>query len=263
MIATPAQLHTEMALEAIASRKHVFVEKPLALSLADGQKIVDAAASAGVQIFVGHVLLYHPAVRKMLSLVAEGVVGSVWHFRSRRLSLGKLRNHENVWWSFAPHDVALMLSIMKAVPRTVTASHGVALIPGLSDIAYADFGFSESRTAHIEVCWLDPEKSSRVDVFGTTGVLTLKDSRAGSSLSLALFKVVSDSSGAREIYKEPTKEIMFESGEPLRAEIEAFVEAIRTGRLAETSGETGLAVLQTLSMAAAALDRSPYADAAI
>ncbi len=122
IIATPAQIHASMCLEAIAAGKHVFVEKPLALTVGEGEQIGRAAAQAGLVVFVGHVLLYHPAVRKLRALLAEDVIGPIWHLRSRRLSLGKLRNHESVWWSFAPHDIALMLAIMGEEPRSVTLS---------------------------------------------------------------------------------------------------------------------------------------------
>ena len=177
VIATPAHLHASMCLEAIAAGKHVFVEKPLALTVSEGEQIARAAAQAGLVVFVGHVLLYHPAVRKLRALLAEDVIGPVWHLRSRRLSLGKLRNHESVWWSFAPHDIALMLAIMGEEPRSVLSAQTASMIAEISDVAYADFQFSNNRSAHIEVCWLDPEKSARLDVFGAHGVITLKDAR--------------------------------------------------------------------------------------
>src|SRR5579872_231395 len=103
VIAAPAQLHAPMAMRSIAAGKHVFVEKPLALDVATGQHICEAAEKAKLQLFVGHLLLYHPGIKKMRSLLSEQVIGEVWHVRSRRLSFGKLRAHEDVWWSFAPH----------------------------------------------------------------------------------------------------------------------------------------------------------------
>ncbi len=151
VIAAPAAAHAALALRAIAARKHVFVEKPLALSVRDAQQVVEAAESAGVTLVVGHVLLYHPAVRALLECVNSGRIGRPRHLRSRRLSWGKLRSMENVWWSFAPHDCALMIEIMKDTPVNATGWLSAYVRPGLGDFAYADFAFADSRSAHIEV----------------------------------------------------------------------------------------------------------------
>ena len=249
IIAAPAHLHGEMALKAIGARKHVFVEKPLALSVDEGTRVAVAAQSAGVCVFVGHLLLYHPAVKKLRSLVAEGVIGDIWHVRSRRLSLGKLRSHENVWWSFAPHDVALVLALFGEEPHATTATQACARDSRISDVAYADFEFSRGRTAHVEVCWLDPEKSARLDIFGARGVLTLADSRKGSSLALKPFVVTLDERGAPRVVRGEEQHIEYAEEEPLRLELRAFIESIQSGEPAETDVQQGLAVLRALSAA--------------
>jgi UDP-2-acetamido-3-amino-2,3-dideoxy-glucuronate N-acetyltransferase len=249
VIATPAQFHSAMCLSAIAAGKHVFVEKPLALNIQEGKQIAGAAQAANVVVFVGHLLLYHPAVKKMRSLIAEGVIGNVWHVRSRRLSLGKLRSHENVWWSFAPHDIALMLTIMGEEPRGVVAAQTCARGVDISDMVYADFEFSAGRSAHIEVCWLDPEKSARLDVFGTKGVLTLTDSRKGCSLVLKPIMVSNDDQNLPIAVRGEEQHVDFDTTEPLRNEILAFAESVRTGKPAETDAQQGIAVLRTLAMA--------------
>lgn len=255
VIAAPARLHAEMCLAALAAGKHVFVEKPLALTVASGERVADAVEASGRVVFVGHLLLYHPGVKRLQSLVAEGAIGRVWHVRSRRLSLGKLRDHENVWWSFAPHDVALMLALMGEEPCAVVAAQSAPVTAGLSAVAYADFEFSNGRSAHVEVCWLDPEKSARLDVFGDRGVLTLQDARSKSSLRLRRFSVGTAPNGMRSVARGDETEIEFEETEPLRAEILAFVEAVTTQRPFPTSARQGVAVLRALSMADRALPR--------
>ena len=249
MIAAPAQFHASMCLKAIAAGKHVFVEKPLALTVEDGERIASAAEAAGVVAFVGHVLLYHPAVKKLRSLVAEGIIGDVWHVRSRRLNLGKLRSHENVWWSFAPHDLALTIAIMGEEPSRAHSAQTCARGTDISDIAYADFEFSSGRSAHVEVCWLDPERSARMDVFGATGVITLTDSRKGSSLVVRPVSVSNDEHGRPVAVRGEERSIDFEGEEPLRAEILAFLDSILTGKPAETTARKGVAVLRALAMA--------------
>lgn len=252
IVATPAQTHATVCLSVLNAGKHVFVEKPLALSISEGERIADAAQVAQRLVFVGHLLLYHPAVRKLRALIAEQRIGRVWHMRSRRLSLGKLRDYESVWWSFAPHDVALMLAIMQEEPQSAVAAQACRN-GSLSDVGYADFAFSDGRSAHVEVCWLDPEKSARLDVFGEQGVLTLNDSRAGSSLTLKPFSVGVDSLGKPKVSRGEELSIAFGDEEPLKAEICAFIDSVQAGRTSETSARQGVAVLRALAMADQAL----------
>jgi UDP-2-acetamido-3-amino-2,3-dideoxy-glucuronate N-acetyltransferase len=248
IIAAPAPAHAKLALRCIEAGKHVFVEKPLALNVADAERVVQAADAAGVTLFVGHVLLYHPAVRAMLACIEQGRIGRVRHLRSRRLSWGRLRSQENVWWSFAPHDCALMIEIMKDSPVNATGWLSAYVRPHIGDFAYADFAFADGRSAHIEVSWLDPDKSSRIDVFGSEGTLTFTDSREGGKLTLT---PCGDRLGARgepELWRGETEQIALEPGEPLRLEIEAFCRAMRGGVHIPTDGREGLEVVRALEM---------------
>lgn len=246
LIAAPAMLHADLAIEAIAAGKHVFVEKPLALNTSDAARVVRAARAGGRVLFVGHLLFYHPAVQRLLALINEGAIGEVRHARSRRLSWGKLRTEENVWWSFAPHDVALALHIFDEEPKMLQGALAAFVRPDIADFAYADFIFSKGRTAHIEVGWLDPDKGARLDVFGSKGVLCLTDIRGEAKLTLTPCADVHDASGAHLERGEATQ-VAFPNTEPLRAEIEAFIEAIRTGVPPLTDGEEGLRVVNALS----------------
>lgn len=249
VIAAPAPAHAKLALAAIAAGKHVFVEKPLALSVSDAQQVVDAADAAGLTLFVGHVLLYHPAVRALLECVNDGRIGRVRHLRSRRLSWGRLRAHENVWWSFAPHDCALMIAIMKDAPVKATGWLSAYVRPGLGDFAYADFAFADGRSAHIEVSWLDPDKSSRIDVFGSEGTLTFVDAREGPTLTLTACGDRLNARGEPELWRGETTKIELPGGEPLRLELEAFCRAIRGAREhIPTDGHEGLEVVRALAM---------------
>jgi UDP-2-acetamido-3-amino-2,3-dideoxy-glucuronate N-acetyltransferase len=249
LIATPAETHSQLALAALERGFHVFVEKPMALDVAEAERMVEAASRAARQLFVGHLLLYHPAVRKMRALIAEHLIGRVWHVRSRRLSLGKLRQRESVWWSFAPHDVALILSLMGEEPKSATASQTGWLSSRLPDTAYADFHFSDRRTAHVEVSWLDPSKTARLDVFGTDGVVTFEDFPVGQRLTVSLCGARRDERDALRTWRGETYEVPVEPGEPLREEILAFLTSIVFGIPAESDGKEGLAVLRALRLA--------------
>jgi UDP-2-acetamido-3-amino-2,3-dideoxy-glucuronate N-acetyltransferase len=248
VIAAPAQAHASLALRAIEARKHVFVEKPLALNVADASRVVEAAQDAGVTLFVGHVLLYHPAIRKLLEYANGGRIGRVRHLRSRRLSWGRLRAHENVWWSFAPHDCALMIEIMRDTPVNATGWLSAYVRAGLGDFAYADFAFADGRSAHIEVSWLDPDKSSRIDVFGSEGTLTFVDSRDGGTLTLTRCGDRIGARGEPELWRGETEHVVLAAGEPLRLELEAFVRAMQGQGEVTTDGREGLEVVRALEM---------------
>jgi predicted dehydrogenase len=256
VIAAPAEQHCELALAALAAGKHVFVEKPLALTVADGESVAAAAERAERVVFVGHLLIYHPAVRRLRAAIAEGAIGPVWHVRSRRLSFGKLRATESVWWSFAPHDLALAVAIFGSAPLQASAAQAGRLRPEVWDAAYGDFVFPENRSAHIEVSWLDPNKSQRLDVFGANGVLTFEDSRDGAKLVLTPCGAREEASGSHELWRMPPRDLSFEAGEPLRAEMEAFLAAAESGTPPETDARHGVDVLRALTMADAAALRS-------
>lgn len=258
VIAAPAAEHAALALEAIRHRRHVFVEKPLALTLADARRVADAADAAGVTAFVGHVLLYHPAVRALLEAARSGAVGNVTHVRSRRLNLGKIRTHEDVWWSFAPHDVALCLALLGPGVTGASGSLQHARGAAVADFAYADLTFTGGRSAHVEVSWLDPNRSARLDAFGTRGVLTFEDSRAGATLVRRVY----DASAPVPV-AGPPEAIAFEAGEPLRLELEAFLACVAGGPPAPTSARAAVDVVAILEAVSAAARPPAVAEVAV
>jgi UDP-2-acetamido-3-amino-2,3-dideoxy-glucuronate N-acetyltransferase len=247
VVAVPAQRHAQVALDAIGAGLDVLVEKPLALSVADAERIVDAARAAGQRIVVGHLLLYHPAVRLMMQAIARGAIGDLRHIRARRLRWGRLRAHEDVWWSFAPHDVAVMLALFGEEPAAVTFATGAYVRRHLADVAYADFRFSEGRTAHLEVAWIDPDKSSRLDVFGSRGVLSFIDVPEAPRLLHTPCGDRLDTRGEPELWREEARELEVPPGEPLELELRAFCRAVRGGPMPPSDGEEGLAVVRTLA----------------
>ena len=247
-IASPARFHADMALAAIAAGLDALVEKPLALNVEDAVRVVDAAREAERKLCVGHVLLYHPGVRAMLDAIARGAIGAVRHVRSRRLSWGRLRSYEDVWWSFAPHDVALILEIFGEEPEAAASASSAYVRPHIADIAHADFTFSGGRSAHVEVSWIDVDKGSRIDAFGERGVLSFEDRREGARLTLTPCGDRLNGNGEPELWREDAREIEVPPGEPLALEIAAFCRAVRGGRMPPTHGDEGLAVVRALAM---------------
>lgn len=248
-IAAPAALHASLATRAIQAGLNVFVEKPLALSVPEASAVVAAARARGVLLVVGHLLLYHPAVCEMLAAIRRGEIGDVRHFRSRRLGWGTLRAHEDVWWSFAPHDVSVMLEVMGDEPIDGKRNASAFVRPHIADITYADFRFSEGRSAHIEVAWIDPARSARIDVFGSQGTLTLTDREGAATLTLTPCGDRLDLRGEPELWRLELRELAFGAEQALARELQAFCDAARGGPTPPSYGEEGLAVVRTLAMA--------------
>jgi predicted dehydrogenase len=249
-IAAPAQLHASLAQRAIAAGlRGVFVEKPLALSVEEAILVVEAARSRGTVLAVGHLLLYHPAVRAMLDSISRGEIGTVRHFRSRRLGWGTLRSHEDVWWSFAPHDLSVMLAVMSEEPAEGNTRGSAFVRPHIADIVYADYAFSEGRTAHVEVGWIDPFRSARIDVFGSQGVLSLSDREGATALTLWPCGDRLNTRGEPELWSTQPRSIPFSSDPPLKIELQAFADAVLGGPDTPTNGEQALAVVRALALA--------------
>lgn len=175
VIAAPAALHYELVDKAIKAGKHVFVEKPLSLTYADGAKLVKLAADRGKILFVGHILQYHPAVVRLKELVRKGTIGRLQYIYSRRLSLGKIRREENILWSFAPHDISVILSLVGEEPGYVDSVGSNFLHARIADVTMTNLKFPSGIGAHIFVSWLNPYKEQKLVIVGSNGMLVFDD----------------------------------------------------------------------------------------
>ncbi len=246
-IAAPAELHAELALRGFAAGKHVYVEKPMALTVADGEAMAAAARAAGRVLMVGHLLQYHPAFVTLLSHVRDGALGAVRSAYSHRLSLGKTRLEENVLWSFAPHDVSMLLALFGEEPLQVTGSGGAYLTPGVEDEYRLDMTFSGSRRAHVFASWLHPFKEHRLVVTGEAGMAVFEDSAAGPD-KLRVYRHSFDMTRRPpEPVKAAAEAWPFPADEPLRSECAHFCDCMQTGRAPRTDGAEGLRVLRVLT----------------
>jgi len=258
LIAAPEESHAQLALQCLAAGKHILVEDPFTLSVADAEAVAAAAVATGLHVFVGHTLIYHSAIRKLRATIASGTLGRIWHLRSRRGCLGNLQQHKSVWWSLASRDVSLMLALMGEDPSNVVGAHSGWLTARRPDIAYADFQFPYGRSAHVEVTWLDPNDIWHLDVFGTQGVVRLVETSESCRMELIRCGARSDERGVLDSWRGGTMEIPYERSEPLHDEVLAFLTSLRFGIAAETDANEGLAVVRTLALA----DRAahlPYA----
>jgi predicted dehydrogenase len=246
VIATPAETHYQLARQALEAGKDVFVEKPLALTYEQGSRLVRLAEEQDRILMVGHVLEYHPAVVQLLGMVRDGSLGKIQYIYSNRLSLGKIRREENILWSFAPHDVAVILRLMGSMPFQVISCGGSYIQPNIADVTLTHLLFDNGVRAHIHVSWLHPFKEQRLVVIGSEKMASFDDV----SKQLLLYNQhVRVEAGNPVPVKSPAEVVEYPQDEPLRLECEAFLQAIRTRRPPITDGASGVRVLRVLQAA--------------
>jgi predicted dehydrogenase len=246
VIATPAETHYHLVKQALEAGKDVFVEKPLALTYEQGAHLVQLAEARGHILMVGHVLEYHPAIVRLLELVSRGELGKIHYIYSNRLSLGKVRREENILWSFAPHDIAVILRLMRSLPFQVVACGGSYVQPNIGDVTVTNLLFDNGVRAHIHVSWLHPFKEQRLVVIGSRKMASFDDV----AKKLVLYDQRVDVNEGQPIHVNGGgAEVAFDQDEPLRVECEAFLRAIATRRPPLTDGHSGLRVLMVLQAA--------------
>jgi predicted dehydrogenase len=247
VIAAPAELHAPLALQAFAAGKHVYVEKPIALSLDEGRAMQAASVKAGKILMIGHLLRYHPAFEALLEVVQSGRIGEVRYAYSNRLSFGKFRTEENVLWSFAPHDVSMLLALFGETPNKVVLSGGDFVTPGVEDEARIDMDFASGKRAHVFTSWLHPFKEQKLVVVGELGMAVFEDSAVGTD-KLRLYRHTIDTSQREPLpIKADVEAIPFEAGEPLRRECEHFLACCATNSEPRTGAAEALGVLAVLT----------------
>ena len=245
VIAAPAAQHYELAKGALLHGKDVFVEKPLALRVAEGQELIEIARHNQRILMVGHILEYHPAVQKLKQLVHDGVLGKIQYVYSSRLNMGKLRTEENILWSFAPHDIAVILGLLKEFPQQVSAQGGCYLSPNIADVTLTTCRFQSGVMAHIFVSWLHPFKEQKLCIIGDRSMAVFDDVEPENKLMLFPHTVewIDRVPVARKNGGEP---VPIPKLEPLKEECNHFLECIEQRKTPLTDGESALRVLQVL-----------------
>jgi len=183
-IASPARLHAEQALAAIRAGRDVFVEKPMALRAEDARTVREAAAAGGRILMVGHLMLYHAGVQRLMQMVRDGELGRIYYLYALRVNLGKLRKDENALWSFGPHDLAIILELVGREPETVAARGEGYLQSGVEDVVFVNLRFPDGIMAQVQLSWLDPRKERRLTVVGSRRMAVLDDTQPAEVLRI-------------------------------------------------------------------------------
>ena len=252
-LATPAVTHHPLALKCLAAGKDLFVEKPLALRADEGRQILDAAQAAGRVLLVGHILEYHPAILALRQLIDSGKLGQIRYLYSNRLHFGKIRTEENALWSFAPHDVAVILRLVGTMPEEVSC-RGAAFVHGhLADVTVSTLHFPNNIHAHIFVSWLNPFKEQKLVVVGTDRMAVFNDTVSENKL-LLYNQHVTVENGTPILHSKDVETVPIESDEPLAAECRDFLQCIATRATPLSGGGSGLRVLQVLEACQQSMD---------
>lgn len=250
-LATPAVTHYEMAKAALEAGKDVLVEKPLAIDVKHGEELVRLANSQGRILMVGHILRYHPAILRLHQLIHDGTLGKINYLYSNRLNIGKIRTEENILWSFAPHDISVMLSLLNEMPNRVSCRGGAWLSHDVFDVTLSHFDFPSGVQAHIFVSWLHPVKEQRLVVVGSEKMAVFDDT-AEHKLVLYPHKVEWKNRIPTAV-KANGEVVDLEDREPLRAECQHFLDCVESRTAPVSDGAEGLRVLRVLDACQRAL----------
>ncbi len=254
-VATPAATHAEIIRKTLLADKDVYVEKPLCLSVTEGKELVDLASQRGRVLMVGHLLWYHPAVWALKKLVESGSLGPLKYIYSHRLNFGRVRREENVLWSFAPHDISVILGLTGEMPSEVSAHGGNFLDNLVSDVALASLSFPSGVKAHLFVSWLNPFKEQKLVVVGERQMAVFDDVEPEKKLLLYPYLVEQvGGAGLPILKKEAAQVVAFDKTEPLKSECLHFIECVKSRNTPRTDGEEGLRVLTVLDRCQTALN---------
>lgn len=249
-VAAPAVHHVAIARRSLEAGKHVFVEKPLALDVGEAAQLCDQAEAAGQVLMVGHLLRYHPAFVEVRRIVTGGGLGRLRYLYSNRLDLGRIRREEDILWSFAPHDVSMILALVGAEPARVSATGDAYLDARVADITLTELWFPGGERAHVFVSWLHPFKEQKLVVVGDEAMAVFDDGQPWPS-KLQLFRHdVAWHEGVPRAIRAEGEAVAVAAAEPLEAECRHFLECIVSGSRPETDGREGVRVLRVLAAAA-------------
>ncbi len=254
VIATPPEAHYELAKQFLLRGKHVFVEKPMVLDLAHGEELTRLAKQQHRLLMVGHILEYHPAFEKVKAMIDAGELGEVYYIYTSRVNLGIIRQTENSLWSFAPHDISIILMFMNQEPVRVVSTGQSFIQPGIEDVVFTTLHFADGKMAHIHVSWLDPHKIRKVTVVGSKKMAVIDDMEASEKIRIYDKGVnfTGNYAGFGEYLTLRIGDILIptiKNIEPLKVECQHFIDCILNNKKPRSDGEDGLRVVRVLNAA--------------
>jgi UDP-2-acetamido-3-amino-2,3-dideoxy-glucuronate N-acetyltransferase len=256
VVAAPAAQHYVITKAALLAGKDVFVEKPLCLDEREGEELLALAQEKNRILMVGHLLQYHPCIQALQTLLAEGRLGQLYYIASNRLNLGKIRQEENALWSFAPHDISVILSLVgHQMPEKIICTGESYLTRGIPDTTMTNMRFGGGVAAHIYVSWLNPFKEQKLTVIGSLGMVVFDDMKPWPDKLMLYRDYLTWADGQVPVpNKSAGESVQVQHIEPLRNECAHFLDCCGTRQKPRTDAAEGLRVLRVLHAAQASLD---------
>lgn len=246
-VATPSVTHHEITKQALSSGKDVYVEKPVAMRVDEAEELISLAEKSQSILMVGHILRYHPAIRKLKELIDSGDLGNIQYIYSNRLNIGRIRTEENILWSFAPHDISVILHLLDEFPTAVSATGGSYLQERIADVTLTSMDFQSGVKSHIFVSWLHPYKEQRLVIVGGKKMVVFDDL---SDEKLFIYPHrVEWKDRIPVAQKAATEVVKIEMSEPLKNECEHFLNCLKNRTTPVTDGQEALRVLKVLNAA--------------
>jgi predicted dehydrogenase len=264
VIATDVKSHADLAVRVLEAGKHCFVEKPLALTVADAERVLAAAEASGTTLMVGHLLEYHPGLEKLKEIADSGQLGDIHYIYSNRVNLGKLRADENALWSLGAHDVSVVLRLAgDEEPSEINAFGESYMRPGIEDVVFCYLRFPSGLAAHLHLSWLDPHKDRRFTVVGSKKMATFDDMEIERKVTIYDKGFDQDFSSYGEYIARSGEAFSprISNEEPLRIECRHFIDCIRSGERPRSDGVSGLRVVRVLEALQRSLEESSRAAA--
>ena len=259
IIATPAKTHAELAKLIIKNNKPVLVEKPLSLSVKESKEIKSYLSLYNGKLIVGHLLLFHPAILKIKSMIEDGMVGNILYIYSNRLNLGTVRTAENVFWSFAPHDISIFQFLTGLFPLKVSSIGGDFLQKNIHDTAMTYLKYPNEIQGHIYVSWLHPFKEHRLVIIGSKGSIHFDDANDNKKLSYYEKDSLNDCDlQSLKLKNKDSKNIKYEKTKPLKNELKYFIDILKGAKVKKANIDEGIDVVKILEMATNSLETKRY-----
>lgn len=261
VIATSAETHCDLAKKALLHDKHVFVEKPLTLDLNDADELVQLTEQKKCKLMVGHLMEYHPAIGKLKKIIESGELGEIYYLYSQRVNLGKIRQNENALWSFAPHDLSIIMYLLDMEPESVSVNGQCYLQKNIEDVVFVNLQFPNKIMANIQLSWLDPHKIRKTTIVGSEKMAVFDD-MAGTEMLKIYNKGVDNNKKARsfgEAFSLRFGDInipYIKITEPLRLECQHFLDCIQNDKTPRSDGRDGMRVVKVLRAAQQSLERN-------
>lgn len=247
VLAVPANLHATMSIDVMNKGKHVLVEKPLALNEIDAKLMIEVSKKNNVKLMVGHLLHYHPIFKEIKKIVENGQIGKLEYINSNRLSFGKYRNEEDIIWSFAPHDISMILSLTKEKPNIVKCNSKSIIKENHADIANIYMEFPSGLKSNISVSWINPNKEVKLVITGTSAMLIFDDTKPWDKKLSFISYDIKKTKNLIDINKSILKFIEISEEEPLKNECRHFLEVVKSNIQPLTDGIEGQKVVEVLS----------------